>query len=44
MKEEKPEVIMEYDPSSHFEEELLEFIEEVLSWEEENEHRARTTK
>ena len=32
MKDEKPEVIIKFEPSPNFEEEFLEFIEEVLSW------------
>ena len=39
MKEEKPQVVIRYEPpSNNFEEEfkLLEFIEEVLGWAEED--------
>ena len=32
MKEEKPKVIIKFEPNPNFEEEFLEFVEEVLSW------------
>jgi hypothetical protein len=30
--EQKPKIIIKYEPSPTFEDEFLEFIEEVLSW------------
>lgn len=33
MKDEKPEVIIKFEPTPNFEEEFLEFVEEILSWE-----------
>jgi len=33
MKDEKPKVIIKFEPAPNFEEEFLEFVEEVLSWE-----------
>jgi len=32
MKDEKPKVIIKFEPAPNFEEEFLEFVEEVLSW------------
>ena len=32
MKDKKPKVIIKFEPSPSFEEEFLEFVEEVLSW------------
>jgi len=32
MKEEEPKVLISFEPTKNFEDELLEFIEEVLSW------------
>lgn len=38
-KKKSPKVILEFAPDPNFEEELLEFIEEILSWERNpNEH------
>jgi len=34
MKDEKPKVIIKFEPNPNFEEEFLEFVEEVLSWKE----------
>lgn len=35
----EPKIIVKFEPSPHFEDEFLEFVEEVLSWPEEEEEK-----
>lgn len=37
MRKEAPKVIIEFEPTPNFGREFLEFVEEVLGWEEEDE-------
>jgi len=38
-KNKPPKVILKFEPSPYFEEEFLEFVEEVLSWNKEEKPR-----
>lgn len=37
LRQQKPEIIAEFEPGPNFEEEYLNFVEKVLSWPEEDE-------
>jgi len=36
MRERKPQVIIKFNPDPNFEEQMKEFVEEVLGWEEQD--------
>ena len=42
MRNEKPKVIIKFEPSFTFKEEFLEFVEEVLSWPRNEEQTGKT--